>query len=112
MTAQSKDPNVPDDLVELVSKVEKHVRELEETGEAARDVSDALLRRTKKEALELQVYIASTEVSILKRDVSDAGARHLADKQRELADLRAQLKCEFPETERRWWHALFFWRKS
>ncbi len=114
MTAQSKAPNVPDErnFVELVSEVEKHVRELKETGEAARDVSDALLRRTKKEALELQIYMAATEVSIFKRDASDAGARRLADKQRELAELREQLKREFPENERRWWHALPFWWKS
>jgi hypothetical protein len=119
MTAQSKDTNAPHDpnLARPKSELEKTADAFSRITDTANSISDTLLRRTKKQVLELQIQRAAYEVRILEQDASvlrDATGvqQRLADKRRELADLRAQLKREFPETERRWWHALLFWRKS
>ena len=97
--------------------VDRITEELNKGSEIARSTNDALLRRAQKQALEVQIEIVAAEVSILEQDasvLSDATIvrQRLADKERELAYLRAQFKREYPETETRWWNALFFWWKS
>lgn len=101
MMAQSKDANVPDD-----TNLAKQKREL---GEVSHKIKKAALE-ARITRLELEVHQLKILTSVLSnpRQVQ----RDLADKQRELAECRAQLKREFPETDRRWWHALLFWRKS
>ena len=115
MTAHSKDTNVPDDP--NLGETEKSAQALAKVSEAAKAATDILLRSTKKKDLEYKIQKAATEVTMLERDASvlrdtTEAQRRLADKQRELAELRTQLKREFPETDRRWWHPLLFWRKS
>ncbi len=119
MTAQSKDPNVPDDpnLADLKHEVEKSTQAATKAAEVAKAANEARLRELKKLTLEAQIQGVAIEVAMLEREAPlprDAAEvkRRLADKQRELAELRARLKREFPETARRWWHTLLFWRRS
>lgn len=119
MTSKGNDWDKPYDsgVEDLMENIDKLKRRKEEIEAKAGAVNDAILRSTKKQALETEIILVETRITTLEIDISMLGdpsevQKQLDEKRQELAELKSRLKHEFPETKKHWWQALLFWRKS